>query len=95
MIRRETLEGLVKSGEIESVEYYYDVSDNIRPLLDFLTYDVIKSISKRIEKTKLIVEDNYKPNTLSLPFCGNEYLLAINSYLAKVTNKKSTSYTSK
>ena len=94
MVKKETLKKLVKSGIIESVDYYHDVEYNIRPLLDFLTYDVIKSISKRLEKTKLIVDKNCKPNTLCLPFCGNEYLLAVNSYLADVKNEKSTSYTS-
>ena len=95
MIKRETLEKLAKSGEIESVEYYEDVSRSVRPLLDYLTYDVIKSISERIEKTKVIWYEENKPPCLTLGWCGNEYLLAVNSYLSEVGNKKTTSWTSK
>ena len=95
MIEIETLKKLEKEGLIESVDYYYDVYDNIQPLLDYLTYDVIKSISERIQKTKEIWDKENKPPCLTMGWYGNEYILAVNSYLAKVKNKKSTAYTTK
>ena len=95
MVKNETLEKLVETGQIESVDYYHDVSNSVRPLLDYLTYDVIKSISERIKETKEIWYEENKNSYLSLGWCGNEYLLAVNSYLAEVENKKTTSWTSK
>lgn len=97
MVTNEYLKRLEKNGEIESISYYHDVYNNVRPLLDFLTYDVIKSISERIEKTKSVWHEENKdtPWQLNMGWCGNEYIVAIKAYLADVKNKKSTSYTSK
>ena len=95
MVKEETLKKLVKSGIIESVDYYHDVEYNIRPLLDYLTYDVIKSISERLEKTSEVwhKENKDTPIQLTMGWCGNEYIVAVKAYLVDIKNKKSTSYT--
>lgn len=94
MSKRKFLKEAEEKGLIESVDYYYYVENNIRPLLDYLDYNAVKSIRDRIQKTKSVLEKENIPPCLSLGWAGEEYLIAVDLYLSRCNeNKKATAYT--